>query len=692
MLSKSNLKNPALLLLMGILFIVTGCSGGGGNNSGPSGTTIVVGSSHATLQITNPSLQLSDSTAVSVTLKNSDGSPAAGVPVTFSTTLGTLTATGSTTGASSVTVTTDGSGVANAVLTAGSTSGQGQLTASATLENKLVTTTGLFSVNLPALKLANLRFTNNSSASISYGSSQGITVDVQDAATGTPYTAQPVDVVFTSTMAAQGKATINSPVTAIKGRATTTYTAVTASGPDTITASVSGSSQTIQLTVNPLDAGSISYVSAVPTTIGLKGMGGLGVQETSKVTFKVVDTSGAPKPNQAVNFTLNTTVGGLSLSASTGSTGPDGTVSTIVQAGTVATPIRVTASTNIVVNGKTTTVSTQSDQLVISTGIPAQNGMSLAVVRRNIEAFGIDGVEDIFTVFLADHFGNPVPDGTAINFTAQVGQIQPSCTTVNGRCAATWTSSGNRTPDGRAAIMAYAIGEETFSDPNGNGIADTPSIATCLAQGTLQAPAICGEFIDTPQAWRDDAHIGVYAPAGTVLANYPRFPGDLFIDFNGSGKVDRDGIFNGIFRPSSVTGPRTKHVFSNNVIVMSTSEATINKLDTTSIRPALVQDLGGGVTTVTPSGTAVTGSVQDVNVFAANPMPAGTQISVTSASTCLTIPATPFLVPDTTLAPTRFTFVVTNSCKTGVGSPGTVTVKVTSPLGVITSKSFDLTW
>lgn len=656
MLLPSNSKRTLCMFLVTLVSVLCGCSGGAGS-SGASGQTITVGASNVTLVIANTSLQLSGATTATATFKNADGSPASGIPVNFSTTLGTLTPP-------SGVVTSDVNGAAVVTLTAGTTSGQGQLTASATVNNAQVTTTALFSVNLPVLQLANLRFTNNSSASINYGSSQGITVQVLDAS-GNLYTAQPVDVVFNSPFASLKTSTINSPVATVNGVASTTYTALTAAGTDTITVSISGSSLTLPLTIIALNAGSISYVSALPTTIGLKGMGGLGIQETSVVTFKVSDTSGAPKANQAVNFSLNTTVGNLSLSAYSGSTGVDGTVSTIVQAGTVATPVRVTATT-VVGN---TTVSTQSDQLSVSTGIPSQNAMSLAVVTPNVEAYDRDGVSDVFTVFLADHFGNPVPDGTAVNFSAQTGQINPSCTTVNGRCNATWTSSGARIPDGRTAVLAYAIGEESYADPAGIGGVVESDVGACLAAGSLTTSVTCGQFTDTTQAWRDDAHTGVYAPPGTVPLPFPDFQGDLFIDFNGSGSVDRDGLFNGIYRITPVAGPKTKHVFMNHILVMSTSAAFIN-----------FQNASHGATNLVSGPGIFYVNVTDTN---GNTMAAGTTIAVTVPFGTLTGQAT-YTVPLNLGTGVTLPYFIGASA-TPAAQTGVISVTVTSPSGLVTT-------
>jgi hypothetical protein len=664
----------ALLILA--FSLIAGCGGGGSG-----GTNNVISLNPAptateTLAISNGSLQLNGTTTATATFLDVSGKPVVGVPVTFTTTLGSLTpATGI--------ATTDATGTASVQLAGGANAGTGTVSASATVGGVKITKVSSFSVALPQI---NVSAPVLGLATLAPNGSTSVTVNLTDAS-GAPFLT-PVDVSFTSNFASTGKATLLSPVRSVNGVASSTYTATGGVGTDTITVSAGATSVTASITVLGAAANSISFISATPANIALKGMGGAGGSETSTVTFKVLDTNGQPKAGQTVDFALNTTVGGLSLTSASSSSDASGNVSTIVQSGIVATPVRVTAS----IRGSSPLIATQSDQLVVSTGIPTQDGMSLAVITHNVEAFNTDGVSDVFTVFLADHFGNPVPDGTAVNFSAQVGQIQPSCTTSNGRCTATWTSSGARTPDGRAAIVAYAIGEESFADTNGNGVADGPSQAACLAAGGLQTAVTCGEFIDMPQAWRDDSHTGVYLPPGSVVATFPGFPGDFFIDFSGSGTVDRDGIFNGILRPNTVAGPRTKHVFKNNVIVMSTSAAVINTLSS-SLTPATTINaatVAGGTSTAVS--TTLSGSVQDANPNRVNPMASQTTIAVSTQSSCLTVSPTTFTVPNTTIGPTTFSTTVTNSCATGVGSPGIVTVNVTSPSGVVTSRSFSFSW
>ncbi len=647
------MKVVAVLFLLVLLAGMSACSGGG-SNGGNSNITLtpaspVAGSSGATVNVQSTNLALNATTTVTAKFLDSNNQPVSGLAVTFSSTLGTLTPADGK-------ATTDATGTATVQLQAGNVSGSGQITATATVNGKPVVQSAIFTVSLPPLTLSPISL---GVTPISYGGSTSVSVIVKDA-NGNPFTAQNIDVTFTSVQTANGKATLNSPVRTVNGVATTTYTATTFTGTDTITASIAGASVTADIVVSPSNAGSIAYVSALPANIGLKGMGGLGYQETSKVTFKVLDTAGNPRPNQSVDFSLSTTVGGLSLSQASGSTAADGTVSTLVQAGNVATPVRVKAT----ISGSSPQISTQSDQLVVSTGIPSQDGMSVAFSTLNSESYNVDGVAVDVTAFLADHFGNPVPDGTAVYFSAQVGLIDPSCTTgsngsPHGVCTVKWLSAGTRTADGRNAILVYAIGEESFVDLNGNGLADG------VCAGTTTSARTCGEFIDMPQAWRDDAHTGVNG----TLATYDSSK-DPFIDYNGSGKVDNDGKFNGVLvaYPASTT---LKHVFKNPIIIMSTSGADI----TIS---------AGNVINANP--TLITFTVADKH---GRVMPKGTKIELSATTGSLSTSS--FDVPNTTMDPAPYSVIwSTTSASPPVATAGSMTITVTSPAGVVTTKTISI--
>ena len=650
--------------------LLSGCGNGSGSNSA-TGATITVPGTTSTLgavTIAKPALQLSETTSVSATFAKSDGTPAAGINVNFSTTLGTIAP------ANGIAV-TDSNGTAAIQLTAGATSGQGQITASATVDNKQVTKSGLFSVSLPPLKLSAILL---GLSTISYGGSTSVSVTVMDS-NGAVFTGQEVDVAFSSTQAASGKATITSPVRTVNGVATVTYQAMTATGSDTITAAIAGDSKTAAITINPLAASAITFLSASPANIGLKGMGGAGIQETSKVVFKVLDTAGQPKPNQQVDFTLNTTVGGLSLSSYSGSTAIDGTVYTIVQAGTIATPVRVT----VTIRGSNPAIATQSDQLVVSTGVPAQDGFSISIETLNPEAWNTDGVIDKVTARLSDHFHNPVPDGTAVYFTTSGGSIQPSCVTSGGACTVNWTSQNPRPimpgsptglpstgakKDGRAVILAYAVGEESFLDLNGNGVADV------------------GEFTDDSEAFRnDDESVDISGKA-------TRQDSETFIDFNNDGIFNGpDGKYNGVLQGAAYLGaPKSKHVFSNSTIVMASSEAkivgspfpfvvnkgSINNLDIT------VSDMNGNSM---PAGTTVEFSLATTVNGSTASNPSIIDGSIIYTPTSLTMPTYDIYVFPSTSATggVKFTLAITDPSKT-ISASGQVKVKVTSPKGLVT--------
>jgi hypothetical protein len=532
---------------------------------------------------------------------------------------------------------------------AGATAGQGQITASATYDGKTYVKTANFQVALPVLHLSAITL---GAGTLSYGGTTSVSVSVRDA-NNAVYTGQEVDVYFTSTAAGAGTATITSPVRTVSGVATTTFKALTFTGTDTITATISGSSVTNTVTVTPLSAGSITYVSATPTNLALKGTGGIGKSEVSTVVFKVLDSSGAVRPNTTVDFVPNTTVGGITLSSESASSGSDGTVSTQVLSGIIATPVRVTAT----VRG--TTISTQSEQLVISTGLPSQDGFSISIANLSPESWNVDGVTTAVTARLSDHFHNPVPDGTTVYFTTSGGSITPSCTTTGGACSVTWTSQNprprmpNAKKDGRAVILAYAIGEEAFVDLNGNGLADP------------------GEFTDTTGAFRDDNENGIWDSA-----TEPPIP-----FFNATGFEPADGKYNGVLQGTAYIGAlKSKHVFSNSVLVMATSAAQIT---------------GSSITVPAGTSAPLTVTVNDLN---GNTMPAGTTVEFGVTTTLPGNSGSSLSMPiyDTYTVPNNasdsgVTFTLTISdMNTITAAKGYVSVKVTSPAKLVTKGYFNI--
>ncbi|MCZ8130161.1 MAG: Ig-like domain-containing protein [Steroidobacteraceae bacterium] len=581
-----------------------------------------------------PTILSDGSTTATITalVRDASNNLVPNVPVVFTASSGGIAASSPTTnasGAATATLSTAGDPALRAITV---TARAATLTASTTVQ--VVAGAGSVTVNMgsgtgTAFQAGTIGISN---ANLSASGSTSLQVVLQQS-DGTLYT-QPVAINFSSPCQAQGRATITSPVQTSSGIASATYAAVGCSGSDTITATAQIGNRSLSasgtVTVAAAAIGSIVFDSATPANIALQGTGSQGRPETSTVVFRVLDRSGGPVAGANVAFALNTTVGGLSLAPATAQADANGRVQTVVQAGTIATSVRVTAT----VQNTTPQISTQSAQLTVTTGVPDQDSFSLAVQCPNVEALGIDGIVVSVTARLADRFNNPVPDGTAVTLSAEGGQIFAQCqttTVTNGSsgCTVNWTSTNPRPAGGlgqagRAAIFATAIGEESFTDANGNGAFDN------------------GEaFVDQAERFRDNDEDGVYDL------------GEPFYDFNNNGVRDpADGLFNGVLcrdtsgrcgaAPTATTG-----ISASNIIVMSGSVPT--RLD-----PAP----GTGLTLQQNRSAVFAFRFADVND---NPLPNGTRITATISGTGLTLgQPTEFTVP-CTIFPTTYSWAISAS-------------------------------
>jgi hypothetical protein len=398
---------------------------------------------------------------------------------------------------------TDASGLAVVTVSSlGTASGAGRIRVNATVGTISATNTTNFfasggSTTLPpTLTLSGLEI---GSATVSAYGTTGLRVRVLQA--GTPYTAGPVTVNFTSSCAA-GKATVTPTATTTPdGYAVATFVdngcAQTADTTVTLTASIATDTKSGSMIVRSPTTGSLRFLSVVPSdkSITLRGQGGNGRQENATVTFKLVDVAGSGVGDADVCFDSSTYIGGLNidgfgpgkLPALPGSvalcgsdslsviryvkrTNPDGTVSVQVNSGTVPTPVRVRARAIYPVTGGVA-LESFSDTLSVSTGLPLQRSFSLSVDKANIDGGNVDGEVAAVTVRLADQFSNPVPDGTVVNFIGSGAAVctsdNGSCRTTNGACSCNVVSQARRPADNRVVITAYAVGLEDFDDRNG---------------------------------------------------------------------------------------------------------------------------------------------------------------------------------------------------------------------------------
>ncbi|MGA9025517.1 MAG: Ig-like domain-containing protein [Steroidobacteraceae bacterium] len=559
-----------------------------------------------------------------------------------------------------------------------------------------------------------------STSALSAGGSTSLEVSLVDQ-NGTLYT-QPTQIVFSSTCAGNNLATITvtgaatgtATVTTSTGTASATYAAKGCSGSDAITATTTANSQTLTatgtVTIAQAAIGSISFVSATPSSISLKGTGSAGGSETSTLIFQVLDTSGGPRAGATVTFSLNTSVGGISISPASAVTGANGQVQTIVSSGNQATSVRVTATTT---SSSGTTISTESNALTVSTGIPTSQNISLAVKCPNVEAWEIDGVTVPVTVSMTDRFSNPVPDGTTANFQTTLGGIQASCqtgtpTSGSGSCTVNWSSkapytvsgnpqstSGNAsanaaycpgnlcngTTNGRSPIMVTAIGEESFRDANGNGIFD-PGDTVAFDAADADNDYLSGANLGQPKPWFDTSEpflnqwelYDTYGTPTYVL-------GEPYIDFNNNGQRDGpDGLFEGPLceGPLCNTTQTSVAIGAFNVIILSGSTANVTVVSPTT----------GAPYSVSAGTTNFTFNIADDRD---QQMPAGTTVaaSVVPGTAGSVVAGTPYTWPCAfPVGGQHVSFALSNQSTTPTA--GTLYITVTTPGGIVTTYSYPL--
>jgi len=539
-----------------------------------------------------------------------------------------------------------------------------------------------------------------SNASLAAGGTATLEVSVVNADNADAlYTGGQLTVTFSSSCLAAGTATLaaSGPTTTAgttadtfttnTGEVEVTYTAAGCSGSDVVTSTSVVNSVNLQasgtLTVAAASIGSLQFVSATPTTIGLKGT---GVGDTSTVVFKVLDSTGAPRPGATVSFALNTSVGGLSLSPASAESGSDGDVQTVVSSGTVHTAVRVTASI------ASPALSTQSSQLTVTTGLPTSGGFSIAIgsptnypkplvspapACPNVEAYAYDGLIVPVSVWLSDRYNNPAPDGTAVAFTTDAGQIvgacpstqaNPSGGTIGGTCTVNWTSANPRPSGGAGStqdnpvipsngdgvILATAIGEESFVDSTGSGF---------YVQGD--------SFSNLGEPYLDENQDGIY-----------EYPYEPFLDYYKTGKYEGpSGSFIGIIcNGTSATSTCTENTLAigaEHVIIMS--EGDWNPAFATT---GFGGSVGAGLTITSGGAGSVSVTLVDSN---GNPISAGSSITAAMSSSvgsvtmpgaatvymgCSAYPNPGFSVPYSTAYVTAATVTAATS--------GTLTITVTS--------------
>ena len=620
-----------------------------------------------------------------------------------------------TNGRASTTYTPDSTCVGADTVTATATANGQSLTASANVEVRLVRmgsfdAGGTFQEGVIAVG-QNPIATRGSSA---------LRVDLVDQ-DGQPFTEQVLSVAFSSQVCVNDSM-LDSPVSTVNGIARSTFQDQGCASGEQITDTLSATSSAFgaqlqasgNLTIQPSSLGALEFVSADPTVIGLRGTGGQGVQETSTVNFLVRDDVGDPVEGQTVLFSLDRDTGGVALSDDQGISNADGVVSVVVQSGTVHTTIRVRAEATD--PNTNTTIFSQSDQLVITSGIADNDSFSLTAECFNLEAFDFDGVETQVNIRLADRFNNPVPEGTAVAFTTEEGSIDGQCfVDTTGACSVTWRSQGVRPDDGRTTVLATATGEESFFDTNGDGVHQ---------DGEQNRPAQ-----DLEEAFLDRDEDGVFDANGfgangrqTENRPFTEIASDSNVDFDSNGVHDAaSGSFTGLLCESGCDDPAAGtllNVRDSLTLIFSGSGAVVDGQaisDGDGLNDTLLiidRDPSDGTTDDFPPGDpafdnfialgddGMGGFIGGASVSLilrderGQPLPQGTTVVYSSDVGAVNAPTTETVLctTDDTLLGNLFSFSIDGPEADDEADSGNVNVTVTTPRGIITRISFGISF
>jgi hypothetical protein len=233
--------------------------------------------------------------------------------------------------------------------------------------------------------------------------------------------------------------------------------------------------------------------------------------KTAVVQYKVVNELGVGVSGQAVQLSLdsqsiaagvafvNAADGSSNSAAQTIKTDFDGIAKVTVRAGPLPTGVIVTATLL-----SSPGVKAGSINLSVTSGAITQRSLSVSTRTPAVEGFNLDNAVAELTIIAADRMGNPVPPGTVVNFVTSHGLVgtfetgtatkvitntvtgvattitvpritdsKGSCTLdPSSSCKVQLISSGTRPANGLVTILAYADGEESFIDLNGNNVWD----------------------------------------------------------------------------------------------------------------------------------------------------------------------------------------------------------------------------
>jgi len=406
-----------------------------------------------TLALTPSALGTGESSIITATLTDYDNTAlAVGDLVTFSTTLGSLSSS------TNVSATNVGNTEASVTLTGTTEVGFGTILASATVNGFALSDSAAITSNGPDDAVG--KVTVDIDDTVNNGNSDGllagnelirVIANISRGVTGVQNA-----VVSFSVTDSLGQLLTNSATTDVNGDAIVQLRGLGNSGEGTITAAAAIEGTTISGV--KLVNGTADKPGVTLTVLNSAGTSvtSFGVTQEVTVQATLVDYDGASAllaadKGQNVNFESGN-VGTLNKTSDV-SNGSD--LATVILTGGAAAEVDNIVAT-MTINGIAISDSLQVANTGINSGNADQNSFTITRIvvgeeAANSATVALEGndfnnQEATIRVDLADFFNNPVPNGTIVEFTTELGDITDSCTTTGGTCAVTFTTSDPKAP------------------------------------------------------------------------------------------------------------------------------------------------------------------------------------------------------------------------------------------------------
>ncbi|WP_043973670.1 MULTISPECIES: Ig-like domain-containing protein [unclassified Acinetobacter] len=460
------------LSAIAVSILLASCGGGGGgyygsndssgNTSGGNGQTPITAVNVGNISLTDSNGNVATTitnqgVTAQVVVKDGSGKAISGAVVTF-------TGDNMTFGTSNATALTNADGVAsisilptNATVTGvyalSATASYNNVTSAATTRNLVFSKQDIALTNMVA-----------ASTSLESGGSTLVSLVTQDSKGNYQNN---IAVNFTADCGSFSNGSVTS---SNQGNVATTYYAFDSKGnlcdgnQKIIATTTTGASNTTSVSIAQAVATSVVYTTKDSVQLGINTSGS---SSSGQIEFTVY-SNGTVLKNQNITLSLEKAPTDLSFislgnrTAQTVKSDSSGKVTVTLYPGNIPGPVEIKAT---LPNG----LSALSKNVTVTTGRATQNSFSLSASKQSLQT-DKDGDTATVTAMLADRNSNSVPDGTVVNFVAEGGKIDGSCKTVDGQCSVTLRTQNPRPANGRVTVLAYAEGDKSYLDQDGDGV------------------------------------------------------------------------------------------------------------------------------------------------------------------------------------------------------------------------------